>query len=192
MELKLSRIQKVANIARIVTKVLFVISIVSTVLIIAATVTFKIWGDFEIDLGGITLHGFLENHVENLSYQQLLCYNFCGIVQELSAIFIFFFANRYLKNEVKDSTPFTERGSKELLRLGIIISVASLLCDMIVSIIADVMKCSYSTDAKSEVVIGVVLIALSFIFSYGAELEKNRVSETTLTEAEPSKPFIEE
>lgn len=171
MELKLERIQKIANIAKIVCNVLLIMSIVGASIITVSCILFNI--NFDIDLGGVSIFGLISDNTgmdENL----LLATQLQALFECVSAAVIFGFATRYLKNEVNDGTPFTENGSKEVLRLGIITLAAPLAADMLFSIITSIMKAELDYSAEFEIAAGLLLILMSFIFSYGAELENKK------------------
>ena len=86
------------------------------------------------------------------------------------------FAYRYLKAEEADGTPFTEKGARQVLRLGIrtivfpmiALGVSASAC-AIWNLPMQVMN-DWSNAMSAG--IGIMMIVSSLIFRYGAELEK--------------------
>lgn len=87
---------------------------------------------------------------------------------------LFALAQSYLKAEQADGTPFTEQGASRLKALGI----RCIWIPIVAIVIAEVIAVSQGlSDAgeignHSEVITGIVLILVSMIFRYGAELEQ--------------------
>lgn len=83
------------------------------------------------------------------------------------------FAGGYLKAEQADGTPFTESGAERLKKLGIrciYIPIAAIIISVIPAVIFDASVLD-ELDNLPSVILGVVLILISLIFRYGAELE---------------------
>ena len=83
------------------------------------------------------------------------------------------FAGRYLKAELADGTPFTERGTEQLKKLGIrciCIPVTAIAVAASAAALLGVQGIDIISDLPG-VITGVVLILVSLIFCYGAELE---------------------
>ena len=84
------------------------------------------------------------------------------------------FAQRYLKTELAEGTPFTENGALELKKLGIrciYIPVAAAAVMSAVAAFLEVESTGYINNLPA-VATGVVLTMISVIFRYGAQLEK--------------------
>lgn len=78
----------------------------------------------------------------------------------------------YLKNELADGTPFTLRGAKELMFLGIKTIAFPLGAIILASIICAYANIEETFTNEVEMGLGIALILLSFVFRYGAELEE--------------------
>ncbi len=90
------------------------------------------------------------------------------------------FIRHYFKNELKDGTPFTYCGAKELLRAGIInmtVPVVSICIAAMICTIAGVSEPELSNE--SEMISGVTMLILSFVFRYGADLLEGKQTEAT-------------
>lgn len=83
------------------------------------------------------------------------------------------FAAAYLKQELADGTPFTASGAKSLLRLGIPTIALPLISAAVSCVIFGAFDVDISGDYGngSAIIVGIVLILSSLVFSYGAELE---------------------
>ncbi len=80
--------------------------------------------------------------------------------------------------EQKAGTPFTEECAKSFRTLGIINIVVPLGLSIVVVIISAIFGCWDSVRFDFSLGVGIAMILLSFVFAYGAELEK-KVSGST-------------
>lgn len=173
MELKLNRIQKISNIVRIVCKVLYILSIVGACISIFGYISFEIFGKFNIKLSGVDIYNMIDDF-EKMSKTEICMEIISAVAECVVGAVIFGSGERYLKKELADGTPFTEDGSKAILRLGIIAIAVPLIASTIVSAIGEITKTKAYLEPGISVSAGIIMILLSFIFSYGAELEKNK------------------
>ncbi len=95
----------------------------------------------------------------------------------IGAAVTLFFASRYFKHELADGTPFTHRGAKELLRVGIIGLAVPAGASLIASIILGVATkfaggTALDISIEIDLTLGIAALVLSFIFHYGADLEE--------------------
>lgn len=175
MSKNLKVIQTFAKIARIVTKVLFIIMIVSGAasLVGALTVfgvpTLKIFGQNLIDL----IMGAESVKLESAGFECLSATVACA-----SSAVVMGFASHYLKNELRAGTPFTYEGAKEILRLGIISIAVPAGASTVIEIINTV-HLHYFPDAFAEsfsvsISAGLLMIVAHFVFKYGAELAEKK------------------
>ena len=100
---------------------------------------------------------------------------FCSTVMCIGQAIISRFGERYFANELKDGTPFTMRGAKELMRLGFIdlgvtasVFFTSVIVWGIYQAISNALP-DYPYDKYFEMGTGIVLLALALIFRCGAE-----------------------
>lgn len=82
----------------------------------------------------------------------------------------------YFNTEQKDGTPFAEKGADKIKDFMIKTIVMSLVAIIISVIVRQIFKVTSGADLDngSEIVTGIVLILVSVIFRYGAELERNK------------------
>ncbi|MDO4544138.1 MAG: hypothetical protein Q4C01_06250 [Clostridia bacterium] len=114
---------------------------------------------------------------EDYRFNELLATLCAAFTVCISGGLLSLFTLRYFKRELADGTPFTERGAKELLYLGIKHIVTPAVAVLIIAIICaccgvDKTEIDYDFHGFS----GVGMILLSFVFKYGAELE-NKLKE---------------
>ncbi len=90
------------------------------------------------------------------------------------------FTCSYFKKELADGTPFTHSGADKLKKVGIINLVAPFGTYCISASILDMAGVPESILSNQyEVVTGVAMILLSFVFHYGADLVEVKKEETT-------------
>lgn len=132
-----------------------------------------------VKIGDITVRSVIEEN-SGIPVQMMYLYMAVGMVFCAAKAVISKFAEIYFKNEIADGTPFTLRGSKELLRLGIIdIAVSygdAILCGIGVAIagqfIAGTEEMQF--DGFSSIGIGIAMIIVSVICRYGAEIREGK------------------
>jgi hypothetical protein len=90
--------------------------------------------------------------------------------------FLFFFANRYFKQELADGTPFTLAGARQVKSLGIKTIVMPLVAVIISAVIYECFDLTRPGDwgNGTAVVLGIALILFSLVLRYGAELREGK------------------
>ncbi len=101
------------------------------------------------------------------------------------------FATNYFKNEIEDGTPFTMRGAKELMRLGIIYIAVNLGVSIVAGSVFAIVSKSWELADKYEfngmsIGLGIVFIIVSLICRYGAELTEGKSEAAPAPEAAPA------
>ena len=88
------------------------------------------------------------------------------------------FALRYFKAEQADGTPFSHSGADLMKRLGILLIVLPAVATILVGVLHGIfdMPQIEAADVGNEtsVMMGIMLILVSLILRYGAEMEENR------------------
>lgn len=90
---------------------------------------------------------------------------------------LFGFSHSYFKSEQTDGTPFTEKGAVKIRRLGIRCIYIPIIAAAVSAAIAKWQGVTGVLEGSNlpQLIIGVMLILASLVFSYGAELEsKNK------------------
>ena len=92
----------------------------------------------------------------------------------LTDVILFGFAYAYFRIEQEDGTPFTQKGADTIKKLGIRIIVLPLVAVVIAQIIYECFGVGVYEDWSDDgsVTLGIMLILVSMVFRYGAELEK--------------------
>jgi hypothetical protein len=108
------------------------------------------------------------------------------------------FATNYFKHEIEDGTPFTMRGAKELMRLGIIYIAVNLGVSIVAGAVFAIASKSWDLADKYEfngqsIGLGIVFIVVSLICRYGAELTegKNQPAATAVSAPAEAAPAAE-
>lgn len=175
MSKNLSVIQTIAKVTRIVLHVLYVISIVCGSICLAVAIMDM--GIPVLKISDANIHISLEGLTSGADAFECIM----DAIDFAASAVVLGFSVKYLKNELKAGTPFTAEGATELMILGIISAAVPIAADMLkgaaTGIYAAIMKVDPSTLAISEQhlssLIGLLLIAASFVLKYGAELSAN-------------------
>lgn len=179
----LKTIQSLSKIGKVLSKILFIFSVIGLCSCIAGLVGLSFGGGSIIRIGSVVLHGWIPEefgyNVKSIGAALLRWAVVCageGVVAR--------FAEGYFQNELKAGTPFTLAGAKELLRLGILNIAVPIGCTVLGSILesiaADLMKVEKFTEANgffnndASIGLGVMFILGSLLCRYGAELREGR------------------
>ena len=170
----LKTIQTLAKIGKIFSKIIFVCCIVGFCGCIVGIVSLAI-GAETFKLGGVTIHSMIEND-SGMNMPTLYASMVIGLIFCAAEAVLCKFSEIYFKNELADGNPFTLRGAKELLRLGILtiaIPLGTVIVSSIGVSIADNMVPGInklSIGEFSSVGLGVMMTVLSLFCRYGAEV----------------------
>ena len=184
----LKTIQTLSKIGRILSKIVYICCVVGFCICIVGIISLGLGGEV-FKLGGVTIHSIIESH-SHMSMPALYTAMAVGMVLCAAEAVLSKFAEVYFKNELKDGTPFTMRGAKELMRLGILtISIPLgmvIVCSIGVAIadnfFPEIEKLSY--DGYASVGLGVMMILLSLFCRYGAEVCDGKASLENIEHAE--------
>ena len=171
----LNSIQTLSKIAKVISKVIFICSIVGLCLCVAGIVSLAIGAD-GLKLGGVTIQGILQDKGD-ISDGTLYANLARAVVYCIGTIVLAKFSEIYFKNELKAGTPFTFDGAREMLRLGIMSVCIPIGEEIIASIVYSVLSKTLADVAPAEqieaggsVTIGIAFIVISVICKYGAEI----------------------
>lgn len=156
----LNIIQKIVRIAR--------------VLVVIAISMFFGGAVYELILVGIELL----THGSEAIDMDLVTHALEHVVHFVANGILLLFVFRYLRHELHDGTPYTTEGAKELREIGVHIIVHPVITASIITIIyviCDREFHSFFTESSYiGILFGLVLVFVSLILKYGAELEKNK------------------
>ena len=173
----LKTVQTLSKIGRVLSKIVFIFCIVGFCGCLVG-VAGLLAGAEALKLGGMTLHGLLEAEAE-MSLPDTYAAIAIGLVFCAAEAVLSKFAEVYFKRELADGTPFTLRGAKELLRLGILtIAIptgALIVCAIGMGVARQLVPelRELSVDGFGSVGLGLGMIVASLLCRLGAETAKN-------------------
>lgn len=172
----LQTIQMISKIAKILSKIIFICCIVGFCLCIVGVVGLAV-GAPVMKLGGVTFESVLQ-HNTDMSTGSLYAALAAGLIVCAGEGVLAKFAMHYFDRELKDGTPFTLGGAKELFRLGIL-SVCipigvQILTQIVCTILAKTMTDVETTEMEmgGAVSTGVLFLVMALVCKYGAELNE--------------------
>ena len=168
----LEKLQKIFHVFQVLAKAAMILCSVAAGLAVAALVCLLIWKNgtaLYLDGRFVAVSGVAEVHAG-------ICALLSAAVMTLTDGVLFLFAWQYLKAEEAAGTPFTVSGADTVKKLGIRIIVLPLVAVIISAVIYGCFGLTPDVDISSGgcVITGGVLILVSLIFRYGAELEEAR------------------
>lgn len=175
----LQKIQKVLNVFKILVTVDMVLTFVYAGFLIVGGGTAVFCGDPVIGkVGNVTI---MLPMIDSLEYHGAV-YVANGVAALFSAIILAGIAN-YLKQELKDGTPFTVKGADMLKKLGIRVIILSAVSTTVQASILAMYKIAETTEITelAEVSLGICFIIFSMIIRYGTQVngdKKALISET--------------
>ena len=188
----LRTVQVLAGIGRVLSKIVFVFSIVGASLCAAGIVSFALLGDGGLKIGGVTLRAFIEKEA-GLSAAETYAAMGTGLVFLVAEIIVSAMAVRYFRHELEAGTPFTAPLARELAQgthrpgvgryirhritpfLHICAGLgASIICGIALSVMKVVGQTAnnVSYGGSFSAGIGIAMIVVSVICDYGAELRR--------------------
>ena len=169
----LKSIQTLAKIGKIFSKIIFACCVVGFCGCIVGIVSLAI-GAETFKLGGVTIHSMIENEA-GMTMPTLYASMAVGLLFCAAEAVLCKFAEVYFKHELAEGDPFTLRGAKELLRLGIMTIAIPLgtviVCSIGIAIADNVYPGidKLSIGEFSSVGLGVMMIVLSHFCRYGPD-----------------------
>ena len=174
----LSRVQTLFKVCKIISLIVFILSIIGAVGCLIGLITLPMTQDVIIN-DGLTVTEYLEREGISLAgaYAAMVSgLTFCGV-----NIFISKYAEILFKRELALGTPFDRDFSKSIRKLGITQIIVVIACGIISAIVQGVIFVALSVKGKVDfssagsIVFGIVLLLLSLFLDYGADLvEQNK------------------
>ena len=187
MSKTLKTIQTLAKIGKIFCKIIFICCIIGFCGCVIGIVSLGL-GVESFKLGGVSIHSMIESSA-GMSQPTLCAYMAVGAVMCAAEAVLCIFAQAYFTKELEDGNPFTLRGAKELMRLGILTIAIPLGTVILCSIGVGIAESLYpgmekvSFDDFASVDLGVAMIVLSLLCRYGAEVKEDAREENGRREA---------
>ncbi len=171
----IEKIRKLCSLARILSRIAFVIAVVGAVLCLAGIISLAAGADGVLKIGGVTLHTLMVEAGEERGsvIAAMLMWMIVLIGEAVTAGY----AGLCFRSELEEGTPFTEKGSDEMLKLGIICISVPLGCTVIGSIAEGIAAALMNVEKNGlpdcsidgSVTLGVMFIFVSLLCRYGAE-----------------------
>lgn len=169
----LKTVQVFAKIGKILSQIVFVCCIIGVAGCVLALILLPIGAQL-LDIEGATLNDYLIAY-EGYSLDTLYATIASAMVIVAGECVTAKFAQLYFKRELKDGTPFTLRGAKEMLRLGIISVAVSVGSVIIAAIVKSVMAAALPAVQLENVgdyemsFYGLLFIVVSFVLRSATE-----------------------
>ena len=180
-------IQTLAKIGKIISKIIFICSLVGGIGCIVGIISLAAIPE-GLKIGGVTLHAMIEKSA-GISMETYYAAMAVGVIFCAGEAVLARIAERYFKNELNVGTPFTFEGAKELLRLGICAVCIPVGTAILSAIVFQIMKACFanvSDFSMSDSVsfgLGVAMIVTSLLCKYGAELSQSGSAQADRPEA---------
>ena len=172
----LNTIQTLSKVGRILSKVIFIISLVGGILCLAGIVSLAVIPD-GFKLGGVTVHSMIESNAE-VTLGTCYAAMAVGAVMCAGEAVLCKLAGRYFTHELEAGTPFTFDGAKEMIRLGIFTICVPIISTAIASLAYAIMKAAFGDVADLDigssfsVGLGVMFIIAGLLCRHGAEISQ--------------------
>lgn len=179
MSKSLKTIQVIFQVAKVFSKIAYVMLIVGAVFCLVGIGCLAAGQEAVLKMGDVDIVGIIEQEVE-MSVNEMNVAMVCALIFCVAGIVLAWFSNRYFKRELVAGTPFTFDGAKELKRLGILMIVLPLAAQILNTVVVEIWNevtaasLELSVDTGSEVAQGILFLVMAVIFQYGAELETGK------------------
>lgn len=163
----LDRIQKIIKVFKILTNIAMIFAYVCAGFLVVTAILLANNSSFElVSSSNPEMFAAIDR---NNTIAKLLC----DFVVCLTDGLLLTFTLLYLKHELEDGTPFTNKGANEIKGLGIRLIILPLVAIGIISAICATFNAELPETMSNELSVsfGIALIIISIIFRYGAELE---------------------
>ena len=160
----LQRVQKAANVLRILAKIGYIFAIVGTVSCVLGAIFCGIFGS------NARVQEWLVKEGETFVTREYVCSCVCGAIGCAFGIALAYFSLRFYEAELAAGTPFTKPLVKEMRKLGLLHILLPLAASIIVAIVSAAMHTEIDFDSVGGITAGVAYLLLSLPADYGADL----------------------
>jgi len=172
----LQTIQKTCKVFQTLTKIAMILCFIGSGLLLLGLIC-----GIVISSTGAVIAGNMETLyrlTSSASFFEMVGSLLAEFVVTLTDALLFFHAWKYFSAEQADGTPFSRRGADMMKRLGILLivlpAVSAILAWGICTIFSVPQVKAPDLGSEASIVLGIMLILVSVILHYGAELEENR------------------
>lgn len=176
MSKSLKTIQVFAKIGKVISDIVFVFSIIFASVCLISFLLLQM-DELFLKMSNFSINSIVAENSE-MSIGNVYSTLVTGFIIATGEAVLSKFSKIYFKNELLAGTPFTFDGAKELLRLGILAVCIPVGTNVITTSINKLMQTlmtdieNFESDIGITVVIGIMFIVMSFVFRYGAEIDK--------------------
>ena len=190
----LNTIQKLAKLGKILSKIVYILSMIGAIGAGVGVALMATMGEDAIAKSKESLMQAGEKsaieQLEKMDVPFLIVIMCVSVAFCVAEAVISKFAEKYFTNELADGTPFTLRGAKELMRLGIIYIAVNLGVSIVAGTVYAIFSKTIETADKTEfhglsIGLGITFIIVSVICRYGAELTEGQTEAAPAVEAAP-------
>jgi hypothetical protein len=175
----LKTLQTLSKVGKVLSTIVFVLCIVGCAGCIIGIVCLAAFPNVpeSFKLGDITIKGLVEKEAE-ISIMTVYAAMAAGIVACAGEAVLAKFAQRYFKNELAAGTPFTFKGAKELIRLGVLSICIPIGSFIVAAIVFAVFKAIANDVSDVEMHgsfslgLGIMLIIAGLLCRHGAEVSE--------------------
>ena len=171
----LQNIQKTFKVFENITRVLFILCIIGAGMsaFFALFAAAQYHGGTVFSLLGEPLNIFSDSTDLTAKFSQLSS----SAIMLMAEAVLLFFARGYFKSELNDGTPFTESGAQKIKKLGIRFIYMPIIAITVCGVISVLLKTENTQIIGNfpNVITGIVLILVSLILRYGAQIENKNL-----------------
>ncbi len=160
----LQRVQKAANVLRILAKIGYVFAIVGTIFCVLGAIFCGIFGS------NAHVQEWLAKEGETFVTREYVCYCVCAAIGCASGIALAYFNLRFYEAELAAGTPFTKPLVKELRKLGLLHILLPIAASIVIAIVSAAMHAKADFDIAGGISAGIAYLLLSLPADYGADL----------------------
>lgn len=162
-------VQAIFKVLGVLAKVFFVLSIVVLALSVAGTAIVCV----VLSLGNASLETTLAN--AGYTPSSFIGMMIVAIVASIIGVIVTKIARDYYMMELQAGTPFTHEGASAFRALGLVQMIAPVVAVILIHIIAAITGCCSDVGSSdSYFVTGIVMILISYVFDYGADVLGNK------------------
>lgn len=174
----LQRVQKAAQILRILAKIGYIFAIVGTVCSVLGAIFCGVFGS------NARVQEWLAKEGETFVTREYVCHCICGAIGCAAGIAVAYFTLQFYDHELAAGTPFAKPLVKEIRKLGLLHILLPLAASIVVAVVSAAMHTEVDFNASGSITAGIAYLLLSLPMDYGADL-----SALVPTAEKPEKPL---
>lgn len=179
----LIKVQKACHVFKVLVTIAMVVCFIAAAATISAFVSMYAFNSNVI-------FQMVAEELPDVSREETLAGILSMFFEALADAILLVIARSYLVFELREKTPFTAKGADKMRSLGIICIVMPVVASILSAVVYTYYgfeSSSYETE-NTGIIIGIVLIVLSFVLRYGADLEQYVRSISAPAASQPAAP----